>query len=69
MKSYVVPTKKYYNYLIILHVGTNDFRDKKSAIEIANEIIELAVDVKTDLNDIMISGIVPRRDKFNDKGE
>ena len=40
----------------------NDLRDQKAATEIAKEIVELAIDMKTEKNDIMISGIIPRRD-------
>ena len=68
MKSYVIPTKSFENDLIILHCGTNDLRSIKKPSDIANEIINLALDLKTEKNDLMISGIVPRRDKFNGKG-
>ena len=66
MKNYVIPSKKYENDLVILHVGTNDLRDK-AATEIVKEIVELAIDVKTEKNDIMISGIIPRRDNLSEK--
>ena len=68
MKSYVIPTKSFENDLIILHCGTNDLRSAKNPNDIAEEIIELALDMKTEKNELMISGIVPRRDKFNGKG-
>ena len=68
MKSYVIPTKSFENDLIILHCGTNDLRSIKKPSDIADEIINLALDLKTEKNDLMISGIVPRRDKFNGKG-
>ena len=68
MKSYVIPSKDYDNDLVILHCGTNDLKDGKSAKDIANDIIELGSDMKTEKNDVIISGIVPRRDKLNDKG-
>ena len=67
MKNYVIPSKKYENDLVIFHVGTNDLRDLKAATEIAKEIVELAIDMKTEKNDIMISGIIPRRDNLNEK--
>ena len=68
MKSYVIPSKSYDNDLIILHVGTNDLRENKSAKEIALNIIELAMDLKTEINNIMLSSIIPRNDKLNEKG-
>ena len=60
MKNYKIPSKKHENDLVILHVGTNDLRDPKSAIVIATKIIVLVMDMKTQNNDIMISGIAPR---------
>ena len=68
MKSYVIPSKSFDNDLVILHVGTNDLREKKTAKEIATNIIDLAIDMKTDKNDIMVSGIIPRKDEYNVKG-
>ena len=68
MKSYVIPSKTYNNDLIILHCGTNSLRENKKANEIANEIVEIAMDLKNEDNDIMISGIVPRNDRLDAKG-
>ena len=48
MENYVIPSKKYENDLVILHVGTNDLRDQKAATEIAEEIAEVAIDMKTE---------------------
>ena len=69
MFSYVQPSKEFNNGLVILHCGTNDLRSEKPPLEIANEIMDLALEVKTNLNEVMVSGIVPRRDKLNDKGK
>ena len=66
MFSYVQPSKEFNNDLVILHCGTNDLRSEKPPLEIANEIMDLALEVKTNLNEVMVSGIVPRRDKLND---
>ena len=68
MKSYAIPSKRYDNDLVILHVGTNDLRESKSAKEIASSIIDLATDLKTENNNIMLSSITPRNDKLNEKG-
>ena len=65
MKSYVIPTKSFENDLVILHCGKNDLRSAKNPNDIAEEII--ALDMKTEKNELIISGIVPRRDKFNGK--
>ena len=63
MKSHAIPTKSFNNDLIILHCGTNDLRSSKSARDIAKEIHDLASDLKTETNDVIVSGIVPRNDK------
>ena len=67
MKSYVIPTKGYNNVLIIVHCGTNDLRSDKNSKDIANQIHDLASDLKTSTNDVMISGLVSRSDKLNIK--
>ena len=67
MKNYIIPSKKHENDLVILHMGTNDLKKTKSAKEIATEIVEMAIDMKTEQNEIMISGIVTRRDNLNEK--
>ena len=69
MHSYVEPSKEFKNDLVILHCGTNDLQTEKQPIEIAKEIIELASEMKSIDNGVMVSGIVPRRDKLNDKGK
>ena len=68
MKSYVVPAKRHDNDLIILHFGTNSLRGNKSEEEIATEIIDLAIEMKTTTNEVMISSIAPRNDNLNPKG-
>ena len=62
MHEYVIPSMRYNPNLIALHVGTNDLRSVKSPNEIAHEIIELSMKLKSDENDIMISSIVARKD-------
>ena len=64
MEHYVKPTKKHENDLIILHFGTNDLRSNTHAHEIAQGIINVAVDMKTENNELMISGIITRRDNI-----
>ena len=68
MKSYIIPTKEYNNDLIVLHCGTNDLRSGKTSHDIARGIIDIAMDMKTDNNDVMVSAILPRRDSLNAKG-
>ena len=54
-------------YKIIIHVGTNDLRSGKNPMEIAEEITKLAIDVKTDENEVSISGLTTRNDELNEK--
>ena len=50
MKDYVKPSIKHNPDFVILHTGTNDLKSTKSAMEISDEIIKLALDIKTDEN-------------------
>ena len=62
MHEYVIPSMRYNPNLIASHVGTNDLRSVKSPNDIALEIVELSMKLKSDENDIMISSIVARKD-------
>ncbi len=62
MNDYVNPTMKYNPDFVILHTGTNDLKSNKSSEEISDDIIKLALDIKTDQNDIVVSGILARND-------
>ena len=46
MNDYVKPSLKYDLDHIIIHVGTNDLRSEKTPLHIANEIIQLASEMK-----------------------
>ena len=67
MKHYVKPAVEENPNLYILHVGTNDLRESKSAEKIADEIVDLAVTLKNEKNEVTVSGICPREDNLNDK--
>ena len=68
MEHYIKPSLKFKNDLLIIHTGTNSLRSTKGAEDIANEIMNLAKSIKNETNEIMISGIIPRRDRLNTKG-
>ena len=68
MYDYSRPSKKHSPDLFILHVGTNELRSSKTAEEISNELLKLASDLKTDQNEVLVSSIVKRDDKWNEKG-
>ena len=72
MKHYTKPPiKKNPNAeVVIIHAGTNVLSSDSTPTETATNIIDLAVDVKKNLNrscDIMISSIIPRRDQLQQK--
>ena len=68
MKDYTRPNIKRNPDLLILHCGNNDLNTNKSPHEISSDIMKLALELKHPNKDIMMSGIVPRMDKFSDKG-
>ena len=69
MEDYVKPSIKYNPDVFLLHCGTNDLRSEKNATEIATEIISLANKLKKGENEVIISGLVERNDKWNGKGK
>lgn len=68
MKSHVIPSLKYNPNVIILNAGTNDLRSNKLPEQIAEDILQLALSIKSDDTEIAISGIVQRNDALNRKG-
>ena len=69
LNDYVKPSLRYKPDLLIIHGGTNDLRSEKTSKQIAEKIVTLASDVKTEENDVIISGIVRRNDELNTKGQ
>ena len=67
MKHYAKPAEEDNSSLYILHVVTNDTKENKSAVEIADEITSLARSLKNDNNEVTVFGISPRGDNLNDK--
>ena len=54
---------------VILQFGTNNMKTKGTAQEIANQLIDLAEDISTHTNKVVISSILPRGDEYNEKVE
>lgn len=54
---------------VIIHVGTNDLKSDSTAAEIADNILSLAKFVSNDHNEIIVSSIAPRNDKYNEKAK
>ena len=62
MKDYINPSIKRKPDNIILHCGTNNLSKGKSVEDTANEIIDLALSIKTSENEVVISSIISRAD-------
>ena len=62
MVDYVRPTMKRCPDLIVLHAGTNNLRDEGPARQIAENVMKLALDMKVESNDVMVSGLITRTD-------
>ena len=68
MFDYISPSKRYGSEVYLLHTGSNDLRSQSTPQEISDEIIKLALDVKNDDNEVVVSSIVSRDDNLNAKG-
>ena len=47
MKDYVQLSQRYDHKLFLLHTGCNDFNSTKNPEEISDDIVHLAIDLKT----------------------
>ena len=55
--------------MVILHVRTNDLKSNQNPSDIANEIINLAKNIKMSGTEVSISSLIPRRDRPSEKGK
>ena len=70
MHDYLEPTNRNFDPSIyILHVGTNNLSTNDSPGMIVDKIVETAESLKTEDNNVILSAIVPRGDKLNEKAE
>ena len=70
MEDYTKPTKRDFNSdLYILHVGTNDLSLDDTLEVISSRIIDTTKSLMTEKNKIIILSIVPRGDKYKEKGK
>ena len=67
MHYYVKPSQKQEPDTFILHIGTNNLRSNKTPQQIAEDIIELALKMKTGANDVIISSVINRGDNYSEK--
>ena len=68
MRDHAEPSQRYNPDEIMLHTGSNDLPTPKTAEEISDVIIKLALELKTEENDIIVSDIIGRNDEHNEKG-
>jgi hypothetical protein len=66
MKHYIKPSLTFKPDLIILHCGTNDLKGNDDSEDIANNIINLAVEI-SNTTTVAISELVSRNDKFRER--
>ena len=69
MEDYIKPTIKLSPNQIIIHCGTNNLASNEEPKTIADNIINLAKNAKSDVHKVAISGIIPRRDRHNQKAK
>ena len=54
---------------IILHVGTNNLKNKESVEDIANVIMDIEISIRNEKINVFVSGLTVRNDRLNDKGK
>ena len=54
---------------IILHIGTNNLKNKESVEDIANDIMDVAIFIRNEKTNVFASGLTVRNDRLNDKGK
>ena len=69
MAHYCKPTAKHDPDLVVLHFGTNSLRNDESPEKIANDIASVAVAMKNDQNNVVVSSIICRGDSLRDKAD
>ena len=67
MIGYCKPTSRRKPDIIIYHPGTNNLHTEDKPNTIASDIVRLALDMKTDVNQVNISSLIVRNDRFNEK--
>ena len=72
MHSYAIPTIEKKPNLIVLHAGTNDLPwrrgdEEKSEVQISDEIIKLANEIKENSIEVIISSLVARGNGYEEK--
>ena len=69
MQYHVQPTIQKKPKRVVLHCGTNSLTTDETPEEITTQIIDLAKDIKNEINEVIVSSILPRRDEYDWKAE
>ncbi len=67
MNSHAVPAIKRNPKAVILHCGANDVRSNMTPDNIAEEIIDLAKEIRSKEKNVYVSGLVQPRGLWNEK--
>ena len=55
--------------MVILYTGTNNLKNNQNPLDIGNEIINLAKNIKINGTEVSISSLIPRGDRLSEKGK
>ena len=69
MVHYAKTSLEYDPNIIILHCRKNDLRAEKEPDEIANDIVRLGKSMMNEGNDVMISSLIKRSDRYGEKAD
>ena len=69
MKDYIKPTISRKPDMVILHTETNDLKSNQNPSDIANEIVNLAKNIKNSGTEVSISALIPHGDRLSEKGK
>ena len=70
MYDHIKPTQRNFQpNIYISHVGTNDLPTDMTPEEISEKIITFSKHLKSEDNEVVVSGIVPRGDYYKEKEE
>ena len=67
MNSYSVPTTKKNRRRIVIHCGTNDISNGTAPNEVAEEVVDLAINLKSHENEVFVSSLVGKGDQWNER--
>ena len=52
---------------VILHVGTNNLKNKESVEDIANDTLDIVIFIRNEKTNVFVSDLTVRNDRLNDK--